>query len=267
MASFERMPSELNGCISCSEPPHQCDSAPVSTRFALVTAGAQGLGAALSETLLEEGYHVFAHYFRTREGAERLMEAGARRGLRVIPLQGDLRDPAARGAMMRAVEGETGHLEVLVHNLGVYPEVGLLETSLELWQETLELTCTTAFDLTQRALPLLRSAVAPARVITIGDSGADRIEARAFSTPYHIAKLGLHVLTRSYAQLLMKDGITVNMISPGYLENSVGDPGELPAGRPGRFEDITGAMRWLLSEGAGHVSGTNVLVSGAWNLG
>jgi 3-oxoacyl-[acyl-carrier protein] reductase len=88
------------------------------------------------------------------------------------------------------------------------------------------------------------------------------------ATPYHIAKLGVHVLTRSYAQLLMPKGITVNMISPGFLENSVGTPPqELPAGHPGRFEDILGALDYLLSERARHVSGTNLLVTGAWNLG
>ena len=88
------------------------------------------------------------------------------------------------------------------------------------------------------------------------------------ATPYHIAKLGVHVLTRSYAQLLMPRGITVNMISPGFLENSVGrPPEELPAGKPARFEDILGALDYLLSEQAKQVSGANLLVSGAWNLG
>ena len=88
------------------------------------------------------------------------------------------------------------------------------------------------------------------------------------ATPYHVAKLGVHVLTRSYAQLLMPQGITVNMISPGFLDNSVGSPPEeLPAGRPGQFEDIMGALDYLLSERARYVSGTNLLVTGAWNLG
>ena len=94
------------------------------------------------------------------------------------------------------------------------------------------------------------------------------MEAHVMATPYHIAKLGVHVLTRSYAQLLMPKGITVNMISPGFLENSIGSPPQrLPAGHPGSFQDILGALDYLLSEPASYVSGTNLLVAGAWNLG
>src|SRR5438128_2287166 len=108
----------------------------------------------------------------------------------------------------------------------------------------------------------------PGRIINLGDSACDRLEAHVLATPYHIAKLGVHVLTRSYAQLLMPKGITVNMISPGFLENSVGRPPQrLPAGHPGSFNDILGALDYLLSEQASYVSGTNLLVTGAWNLG
>ena len=64
----------------------------------------------------------------------------------------------------------------------------------------------------------------------------------------------------------MPKGITVNMISPGFLENSVGRPPQrLPAGQPERFADILGALDSLLSEQASDVSGTNLLVNGAWH--
>jgi len=104
-------------------------------------------------------------------------------------------------------------------------------------------------------------------VINIGDSGADRVIARVQATPYHIAKLGVHVLTRSYAKLYAPDRITVNQISPGFLENSVGEPGSpVPAGRLGNFADILGALDYLLSPAADYVTGTNIVISGGWNL-
>ena len=106
-----------------------------------------------------------------------------------------------------------------------------------------------------------------AQVINLGDSGADRITARGHATPYHVSKLGVHVLTRSFARELGPRGIRVNMISPGFLENSLGDPvSPIPLGRQGAAADILGALDYLLSPAAAYVSGANIVVSGGWNL-
>ncbi|MEM7675918.1 MAG: SDR family oxidoreductase, partial [Myxococcota bacterium] len=123
------------------------------------------------------------------------------------------------------------------------------------------------FSLTSELLPMLRESERP-RVINIGDSAADRIEARVLATPYHIAKIGVNILTRSFAKSLKDEKVTINMVSPGFLENSVGSPGErLPNDRPSSFEDMTGAIRYLLSPAADRVSGANIVVSDGWNLG
>ncbi len=239
----------------------------MTSRYALVTAGAQGLGRAIVRHLASQHYTLIFHYHSSRQAANDLQAEIAHAGGEAIALQADMRDAQAREHLMAEVEAITPVLHVLVNNLGWYPEVRLPHLSLEEWDLTLALNCTSTFHLTQLALPLLQAAQPPARVINLGDSGCDRIEAHVMATPYHIAKIGVHVLTRSYAQLLMPQGITVNMISPGFLENSVGDvPRNLPAGQPGRFEDMLGALDYLLSDRAGHVSGTNLLVTGAWNL-
>ncbi|MEM1022633.1 MAG: SDR family oxidoreductase [Myxococcota bacterium] len=222
---------------------------------ALVTAGSSDLGAALVEALLADGHQVWAQY-RSGRGA---LPANAE-GLR--PVQADLGDEAGRERLVAAL-GE-GPLDVLIHNLGIYPETYIEDIDLQTFRQIFELSCTATFDLTQRLLPTLRSS--RGRVVCIGDSGADRIEARAQATPYHIAKLGLHVLTRTWAQ--RESEVCFNMVSPGFLENSVGEPGEaIPKGRKGSFEDIVGAVRYLLSPEAAYVSGANLVVSGGWNLG
>jgi 3-oxoacyl-[acyl-carrier protein] reductase len=221
-------------------------------RFALVTAAGRGLGAAIAEHLEAKGFTVFSHYLRSQPRCG-------------IPLQADLTSASERSSLIDRVREKTSRLDVLVNNLGVYSEERLPEIDLEAFETTMSLTLTTAFHLTQLSLDLLQHG---SRVVNIGDSGCDRIEARVTATPYHIAKLGLHVLTRSYAKALTARGITVNMISPGFLENSVGEPGEpIPAGRPGFFADVLPALDFLLSAEAGYISGSNVLVSGGWNLG
>lgn len=234
------------------------------TEYALVTAGAQGLGAAICEALAERGYTVLAHAHRDQG---RLPELRARFGAQIQVLQADLSVAKGRAELAEAARAQTESLAVLVHNLGVYPEVELLELSLSTWEQTLELSCTAAFDLTRLLLPALSAAQPAARIVTIGDSGADRIEARRWATPYHVAKLGLHVLTRSYAQALAPQGITVNMISPGFLKNSVGEPGELLPTGPGEYSDVTGALSFLLSPEGAAVSGANLLAGRGYRLG
>lgn len=240
----------------------------MTPRYALITAGAQGLGRAMARHLATQGYTLFLHYYTSQASAEALQEELRAAGNTVFCLQADLSRSDERERLMQRVAAETPALHVLINNLGWYAIERLPQITLEHWEQALTLNCTTVFHLTQLALPLLEAASAPKRIINLGDSSCDRIAAHVLATPYHIAKLGVNILTRSYAQSLMPKGITVNMISPGFLENSVGSPPtRLPAGHPGHFSDILGALDYLLSARAEYVSGTNLLVSGAWNLG
>ena len=237
-------------------------------RYAFVTAGAQGLGLAITRHLASQQYTLLVHYYKSQSAAQALQADIRARGGEAVCLQGNLARRDERERLMQQVAEVTSELHVLVNNLGWYLMERLPQITLEQWEQALELNCTAAFHLTQMALPLLEAAAPGSRIINLGDSACDRIAAHVMATPYHIAKLGVHVLTRSYAPVLMPKGITVNMISPGFLENSVGSPPQrLPAGQPGRFADILGALDYLLSEAASQVSGTNLLVTGAWNLG
>jgi NAD(P)-dependent dehydrogenase (short-subunit alcohol dehydrogenase family) len=240
-------------------------SAADTRRACLVTGAGRGLGREIALHLAAPGTHLLLHHHRSVDGATEAAAEAERRGAIVTLLAADLADPAARERLMQAVASAAPALQVLVNNVGVYPEQGLLETTPEQWATVLELGCSAVFHLTLRAVPLLRAA-APSRVINLGDSSADRIAARVQATPYHVAKLGVHVLTRSFAKALGPDGVTVNQISPGFLETSVGDPGSpMPMGRRGTALDVLGALDYLLSPAADYVSGANLVVSGAWN--
>lgn len=235
----------------------------MAERWALVTGGASGLGAGIVRALAADGFRVLVHY---RSSAEQFAAMQAELdGLVGVPA--DLSTSEGRADLAKGVAAATDRLHLLVNNLGVYPEEMIDQIDDVLFERVFALTCTAGFDLVRRLRPSL-GAAAPSAVINLGDSGADRIEARRQATPYHIAKLGVHVLTRTWAQVLGPEGITVNMVSPGFLENSVGEPGEpVPLGRLGTFDDIVDAVRFLSSERARYVSGTNLLVNGAWNLG
>ncbi len=236
------------------------------SRAVLVTGAGRGLGQAIALHLAAPGTLLFLHHNASGTGAEEVRREAEVKGARAVLVEANLGDAASRERMMAQVAQQTAALQVFVNSAGIYPERELVDISAAEWQRVFDVTCSAVFHLTQLATPLLKAG-APAHVINIGDSGADRVTARVTATPYHIAKLGVHILTRSYAKALGPERITVNQISPGFLENSVGAPGSpIPAGRLGRFTDILGALDYLLSPAAEYVSGTNIVVSGGWNL-
>ncbi|MBI3993905.1 MAG: SDR family oxidoreductase [Candidatus Lambdaproteobacteria bacterium] len=236
------------------------------TRVILITGAGRGLGRALALHLAAPDTLLLLHHHQSRMGAQDVARQAQAQGARTLLLAADLADAAARTCLMQEAAAATPHLNVLINNVGVYEEVGLGEIEPAAWARVLEVTCNAVQHLIHAAWPLL-AAGAPARVINLGDSAADRITARTTATHYHAAKLGVHLLTRSYAKLLGPQGITVNQVSPGFLEGSIGEPGSaVPLGRLGRHADILGAVDYLLSPQAAYVSGANLLVSGGWNL-
>jgi 3-oxoacyl-[acyl-carrier protein] reductase len=105
------------------------------------------------------------------------------------------------------------------------------------------------------------------RVINLGYSRAEQLVAFSKITPYAIAKTGLLILTRTAAASEASSGITVNMVSPGLIEGgALPEAKNIPAARLGRFEDISNAVLFLVSEEAGFITGTNLVVAGGWKI-
>ena len=106
------------------------------------------------------------------------------------------------------------------------------------------------------------------QIINIGVAGNQLNQAESFATDYYISKAALLQLTRALAAEYAPDGIRLNMVSPGQLDNSVGEVGGVPArvpiGRDGSLEDVFQAVEYLLA--AGYVTGANIEVSGGYRL-
>lgn len=233
---------------------------------ALVTGAGRGLGAALAENLARDGFDVAVHYRSSAAGAVETCARIRALGRRAEAIPADLAsDTQARG-LARAVEEKFGALDVLVNSSGVYVERDGEELTEEEWFTGLNSTVSQTYFTTRACLPMLRSA--RGRVVNIGDSAADRLAATKLAWSYHIGKSGVLILTRSFAAAEAANGITVNMVSPGILKNSVGDIGAvpIPAGRFGTFDDIYGAVRFLVRDAPAYLTGSNLIVSGGYNL-
>ncbi len=237
-----------------------------STPVALITGASRGLGAFLALELSRDGYAVVIHHRGGRQPAVRLAQAIRREGGVAEVLRADLSRSADVEILFRRIRTRFGRLDVLINNAGTYRPVPLLHARAEDWQAGLDSTATATFLATRAALPLFPKS--GGRIINLGDSACEKLTARKMAPGYHVGKVGVLLLTRSFAAQLMSRRITVNCLSPGYLENSIDlpPPRSLPGGRPVRFAEMFSAIRYLLSPEADSVTGTNWVISRGWNL-
>jgi 3-oxoacyl-[acyl-carrier protein] reductase len=111
------------------------------------------------------------------------------------------------------------------------------------------------------------------RIVNFSMANADQMVAQPEVTAHYIAKAGVLILTRTLAKLLAPHGITVNAISPGFIDSGSAPAEELagmakriPAGYVGEVGDTVAAAKFLLSDEARYVNGTNIHVSGGWGV-
>ncbi|MEY5025470.1 MAG: hypothetical protein RLZZ244_998 [Verrucomicrobiota bacterium] len=240
---------------------------PQTRPVALVTGAGTGLGSALAIGLAAQGFDVAIHFRRSAEGAQDAAHRARSLGAEAEVFKADLSQEPEALRLADAVANRFQRLDLLVNNAGVYCEKHGLDLSATEWMEGLHSTVTQTFFTTRAMLPLLRSKPA-GRIINLGDSSADRPGARDLAWSYHIGKTGVWMLTRSLAASEAPYGIPVNMVSPGFLENSVGilPADAVPAGRLGTFADLESAVRYLAQEAPAYLTGSNLMVGGGWNL-
>ena len=238
-------------------------------KVAIVTGAGRGIGAGIARALAEVGADV-AIGARTRSELDEVAQAVRALGRRAVVVPGDLRAREGMQALVDRALSELGRIDVVVNNAGGSMPRPFLQTSERFFNEAFQWNVSTAFNLTQLAVPhMLKSG--GGSVINIA-SVAGRFRDRGFSG-YGTAKAALVALTQNLAADLAPR-IRVNAIAPGAIETSalgtvLTDPAiqrrmvELtPLGRLGAVEDIAAAAVYLASEASSYVTGVVVDVGG-----
>ena len=240
-------------------------------RIALVTGAGVGIGRAIAEALAGAGAKVVLHCHQSRDSAEQGLAEIRRQGGDGWVLSADLVDELQARKLVDDAVAAAGRLDILVNNAGSVVQRSRIEDcSLELWKQALDVNLTSAFLVTQRAVPHLRASGNGAIVnnlsLSVQTGGANGAGA------YAAAKGGLQVFTRTLARELAP-AIRTNAIMPGVIETRhhhqfttpermVQYRKETPLGRNGTAEEVAAAVLFLVSDAGKFVNGAVVDVNG-----
>jgi len=227
-------------------------------RTALVTGGGRGIGRAIVEALAAEAW-VAGLDLRFPDGpgaASRCFDA-------------DVTDPAALQCAANDVARERGGVDWLVCAAGITRDHVSWKMPVEDWNAVLDVNLTGVFHAVQAALPHLRRSAA-GRIVFVGSING--LRGKFGQANYAAAKAGLVGLARTLALELGRDGVTVNVVAPGFIDTPMtaaiperqraAAVARTPLGRVGRTEEVAAAVRFLCADTAGFITGVVLPVDG-----
>jgi NAD(P)-dependent dehydrogenase (short-subunit alcohol dehydrogenase family) len=226
---------------------------------ALVTGANKGIGRAIAERFLRDGYALgFATHSQDEQTANELRKLGE-----LHHVWGDLQDPVVPALHVEQVAKHFGRLDVLVNNAGVSTAKPALELTANDFDTTFQVDVRAAFLASQAAARAMQDG---GGVIVNITSVHEHVPRPGFAI-YAAAKAALGMLTRGLA-LELAPNVRVVAVAPGAIATERNEEAdelvpEIPLGRPGTPEEVASVVAWVCSSEAAYITGTSVLVDGA----
>ena len=235
-------------------------------KYALVTGASRGIGRAIALGLAEDGYDIVLTCRSSREAADAVAAEIQEIGRSTVVAMFDVGDVSMAEDVLQTIMDEWGCPKILVNNAGVTADGLFVRMKEDAWNAVMQTNLGGFFAVTR---PVVKRMLKEryGRVINIASTSGER--GNPGQVNYAASKAGLIGATRALALEIAKRNITVNAVSPGFIQTEMSEGlaeeellNMIPSGRLGAPEEVAAAVRFLASESAGYITGQVLGVNG-----
>ena len=239
----------------------------------LITAGAQGIGKAITEHFIASGANVAIHYFSSETIALELKETANSKNLKAEIIKADLTDENEAKIMVEKANEALNGIDILINNAGsLIARKSLGEIELDYWNKVMDVNLSSMLFVSRAALPFM-SKNKQGSIVNLA-SLAGRKGGHAGSLAYSTSKGAILTFTRALATELGPQGIRVNAVAPGLIlgtsfhnthtttESANKTIAEIPLQQAGDAHDVARAVVYLASEYDGFITGATLDING-----
>jgi acetoacetyl-CoA reductase len=246
---------------------------PVPRRVVFITGGMGGIGSAICRRLALAGHTIVAGCLPGYERKEEWLGAMRKDGFNVHAAEGDVANFESCAGMFHDVRAAVGNIDILVNNAGITRDSLFKRMAERDWLEVINTNLNSVFNVTRQVVDGMTER-GWGRIINI--SSVNAIKGQFGQTNYSAAKAGMAGFSKALAQEVVKKGVTVNTVSPGYVETDLvmsirADVREqivasIPMGRLAKPGEVAAVVAFLASEDAGYITGANISVNGGMHM-
>ena len=242
-------------------------------RVVFVSGGMGGIGTAVCRRLARGGAKVVAGCLPGYEKKDEWLAKMRGDGLQVHAAEGDVDDYESCADMFYQISSVIGPVDILVNNAGITRDGVFKRMSPSDWYAVINTNLNSVFNVTRQVIEGMTDR-GWGRIINI--SSVNALKGQFGQTNYSAAKAGMHGFSKALAQEVVKRGVTVNTVSPGYVETDMvramkreileSIVEQIPMGRLAQPEEIASLVAYLASDEAGYITGANISINGGLHM-
>jgi len=246
---------------------------PAKARIAFVSGGMGGIGTAICRRLGAAGHTVVAGCLPDYDKKAEWLAAMRGEGFRVHAAEGDVAEFESCAQMFYHVRSVVGPVEILVNNAGITRDSIFKRMTEQDWMAVINTNLNSVFNVTRQVIDGM-SERGWGRIVNI--SSVNAIKGQFGQTNYSAAKAGMAGFSKALAQEVVRKGVTVNTVSPGYVETDLVRAirpeireqivASIPMGRLAQPAEVAAVVAFLVSEDAGYITGANISVNGGMHM-